>query len=304
MASPHGRASISPADLPSGGVFVASLIAMALLAAIDLIDGSQVWLNSLYCIPVGAGAFFCARKEQLICVVVFSVACQTTVFGTYQFTHLAEIADFCVALTSTLAVTYFARTARQGYLAVDTLASTDSLTGLKNRRSFEIIVDEEIARQKRYGGVFSLATIDLDRFKALNDTLGHRAGDQALQILADILRQSTRESDTVARMGGDEFAILMPNTVLANCHSICVKLSGRIETQMADSGFDTTASIGYSVFEEAPESTSDALHQVDLAMYSAKAAGCGCVFDARRITADWQPGVGSHDLAEEQRESR
>jgi len=78
-------------------------------------------------------------------------------------------------LISALAVTYFARIARLNYLEVDKLASTDALTGLKNRRIFEMIVELEMARQKRYGGSFSLAAIDLNRFKTLNDTLGHRA---------------------------------------------------------------------------------------------------------------------------------
>jgi diguanylate cyclase (GGDEF)-like protein len=261
---------------------------MALLAGIDLIDGPQVWLNSLYSIPIVVGAFFCTRKEQLICIVAFSIACQAAVFSTYPLAHRSEIADFCIALISSLAVAYFARLARYSYLAVDRLASTDALTGLKNRRSFDFIVGVEIARQKRYGGGFCLAAIDVDDFKRLNDTHGHRAGDKALQVLADILHQSTRQSDTVARIGGDEFAILMPNTTAVDCRMICHQLSGRIAAQMTDSGFQTTASIGYSVFEEAPVSTSEALHQVDLAMYSAKAAGNGCVIDACRMAADLQ----------------
>jgi len=248
---------------------------MALLAGIDLIDGPEVWLNSLYTIPVGAVAFFCVQKKQVIGSVLLSVACQAIVFRTYPLAPIPEIADSCIALVSSAVVAYFGQMARASFLAVDRLATTDALTGLKNRRSFDFIADVEIAKQKRYGGFFSLAIIDLDGFKRLNDSLGHRAGDKALQALAGILRQSTRQSDTVARMGGDEFAILMPNTMAADCRMICRQLSGRIATQMADAGFEITASIGYSVFERAPESMSEALHKVDSAMYAAKARGTG-----------------------------
>jgi diguanylate cyclase (GGDEF)-like protein len=265
---------------------VASLTAMTVLAGIDLADGSQVWLNSLYCIPVGAGAFFCARKNQLICIAVFSVVCQSLVALTYRLTHLTEIVNSCIALISTLAVTYFARTSRLGYLAVESLASIDALTGLKNRRSFEVIADQEIARQRRNGGVFGLASIDLNRFKHLNNTLGHRAGDEALKLLAAVLHNCTRQYDTVARMGGDEFVILMPNTLSAESLAICRKLSAAIEAQMANAGFHLTASIGYLAFDHPPASTSDALHQVDLAMYAAKVAGDGSVVDAGCLRAD------------------
>jgi len=175
MASLRRLASIPPNGLPPGRVFVATLFAMALLAGIDHISGYQIWLNSLYCVPVGAAAFFCARKEQVISVIVFSVACQVTVFFADNLVPIAQIVDFFIALISALAVTYFARIARLNYLEVDKLASTDALTGLKNRRIFEMIVELEMARQKRYGGSFSLAAIDLNRFKTLNDTLGHRA---------------------------------------------------------------------------------------------------------------------------------
>jgi diguanylate cyclase (GGDEF)-like protein len=284
MATFHPR--LSPKALPSGGVFLASLLVVALIAYIDMIDGPEIWLTPLYTLPVGAVAFFCAQKKQFLSVVVLSVVCQTAVFHSYHLANIPEIADSCIALASSVLIAYFGRLARNSYLAMDALATTDFLTGLKNRRSFDSITDLEIAKQKRYGGHFSLAIIDLDGFKRLNDSLGHRAGDKALQALAGILSQSMRQSDTVARIGGDEFAVLMPNTMAADCQMICRQLSERIATQMADAGFRITASIGFSTFEEPPESTSEALHKVDLAMYSAKRLDNGSVIDADWMSAD------------------
>jgi diguanylate cyclase (GGDEF)-like protein len=287
MAGISPISAISPKALPSGVVFLASLMVMALLAGADIYDGPEIWLNPLYSVPVVAVAFFCTQRKQVIFTVVLSVALQITVFHTYPMARISEIVDSFVALTTASMVAYFVRMARTSYLAVDTLATTDALTGLKNRRSFECIVDAEIARQKRYSGFFSLAIIDLDGFKHLNDSLGHRAGDRALQALAGILRQYSRQSDTIARVGGDEFAVLMPNTMAADCRMVCGELSAKISAQMAEAGFEISASIGYSVFEQAPESTSEALHKVDLAMYTAKTKGNGCVVDAY-----WMPAEG------------
>jgi diguanylate cyclase (GGDEF)-like protein len=252
-------------------VFAAGLLAMALLALIDVMDGPDIWMNSLYSVPVVAIAFFCNRKRQVILCVCVSCVLQFAVFHAYPLARISATLDTVVALISSAVVAYFGRIARISYLAMDRLATTDALTGLNNRRSFEIVFDLEIARQRRYGGFFSLALLDLDGFKQLNDSLGHHAGDKALVELAGILRQSTRQSDTIARLGGDEFVIFMPNTAAEDCRAFCHGLSVRITEGMATAGFTITASIGDAVFEQAPASVSDALHKADTAMYAEKA---------------------------------
>ena len=168
------------------------------------------------------------------------------------------------------------------YLATINLATTDWLTGLHNRRSFQIATDNEISRQQRYGGVFSLAMIDLDGFKLLNDSKGHQAGDTALKLVADSIKTHTRRTDVVARLGGDEFVILMPNTGSAACLRLTRQLVVVIAHHMARAGFGVTASIGSATFTEAPESATTALQRADAAMYEAKARGKGCAVDSGR----------------------
>jgi diguanylate cyclase (GGDEF)-like protein len=90
------------------------------------------------------------------------------------------------------------------------LAATDSLTGLANRREFTNAVELEIARSSRTGQPFAMLLVDVDRLKAINDRCGHRAGDRAIQRVANALRVSRRMSDTAARIGGDEFALILP----------------------------------------------------------------------------------------------
>jgi diguanylate cyclase (GGDEF)-like protein len=100
--------------------------------------------------------------------------------------------------------------ARRAFSQLQQAASFDALTGVMNRRSFEIDIARELGRVARHRGRFSLVMIDLDGLKTINDTLGHTAGDARLQALGAALRTSTRREDTAYRLGGDEFAVLLP----------------------------------------------------------------------------------------------
>jgi diguanylate cyclase (GGDEF)-like protein len=166
------------------------------------------------------------------------------------------------------------------YLEVLNLARTDELTGLMNRRAFVRTAVLEIERQARYGGEFSIMMLDLDDFKVLNDTHGHAVGDMALRHLAEAIRSNIRRADSVGRIGGDEFVVLMPNTPRAACTSICQQLRRAIAEGMTESGFTVTASIGSVTFEHPPESVDGALQAADRAMYGAKRSGGDCVVSA------------------------
>lgn len=140
-----------------------------------------------------------------------------------------------------------------------------------NRRSFETSLQAEINRQKRYGGCFALAVLDLDKFKQLNDSQGHKGGDMALQRVAALLREGSRQTDAVFRLGGDEFAVLMPHTSSADGSTHCESLRQAIRVNMLAAGFDVSASIGVVGFTEAPASLDAAVLLADTAMYQAKA---------------------------------
>jgi diguanylate cyclase (GGDEF)-like protein len=164
----------------------------------------------------------------------------------------AVVADLIIGLTANTMMAGLARAARARLAEIEALVAVDPLTGLFNRRGFEPLAEREIGRQKRYGGIFSLAVLDLDRFKELNDSRGHEAGDQALRLLGTILLGHTRRSDAIARLGGDEFVILMPNTGKTDCSTLCRDLSATIAGRMAQAGFTITASIGCATFKESP----------------------------------------------------
>jgi diguanylate cyclase (GGDEF)-like protein len=252
-------------------VLIAGILAMLVVLFFDLWLPAEIRLHVLYIFPLALIALHYERTSVIFVALAMSFAFQLTNFSFHGIPDGPFVTDALIAFASSVLIVVLARAFREKYLATADLATYDSLTGLRNRRSFESIADMEIARQKRYGGVFSMAILDLDNFKNVNDSEGHHAGDKALRLLADVLREHTRKSDAIARLGGDEFAILMPNTREGDCNSICGQLSANIAKRMADAGFAITASIGCTTFERAPESTSDALQMADKAMYAAKA---------------------------------
>ena len=178
-----------------------------------------------------------------------------------------------MVLLSNITIVFVSRIARINFIEVEQLSSFDSLTGLRNRLSFEVITDIEIDRQKRKKAVFSFAYIDLYKLKDLNETRGYAAGDNAIKLVAQVIRENIRQFDTPARIGGDEFAILMPNTDAAECESFCKQLSLEISKQMEDASLPLSTNIGYATFEDPPVSISEVFDKAENAMHRAKASG-------------------------------
>jgi diguanylate cyclase (GGDEF)-like protein/PAS domain S-box-containing protein len=168
---------------------------------------------------------------------------------------------------------------RRSELRLRHMANHDSLTGLLNRRAYERRLEEHLLRGERYGHDGAVLVIDLDDFKEVNDTLGHRAGDELIVRVAGALATRLRESDTLARLGGDEFAILTPTGGLAEAEQLAESLLATVRHERAARGpggraRPITASIGIAPLAGAAGlSAEEALINADLAMYDAKEAG-------------------------------
>jgi diguanylate cyclase (GGDEF)-like protein/PAS domain S-box-containing protein len=159
------------------------------------------------------------------------------------------------------------------------LADHDPLTGLRNRRLFEHDLRLQVARSHRYGELAALMVVDLDSFKEVNDSHGHKVGDDTLKAVARALTRRLRESDLVARLGGDEFAVLLPHIEAEGVAVVVEGLERVIPACTIDAGVGVihpSASIGYTLIHEHTESAEQALVDADRAMYAvkrAKAAG-------------------------------
>lgn len=152
------------------------------------------------------------------------------------------------------------------------LATTDSLTGIANRREFSSILARELDRAKRYGTPMSLAMYDIDYFKRVNDTYGHDVGDYVLQALTGLVKENIRATDVVARWGGEEFMVLMPQSDIEAARNASEKLRLAIAGHHFDKLDKLTVSFGIAAFEPQDDLNS-LLKRVDEALYRAKAQG-------------------------------
>ncbi len=169
------------------------------------------------------------------------------------------------------------------------LATTDSLTGLANRRHFLEKLQEEIARSQRYGRPFSVAMVDADHFKSVNDTYGHDVGDRVLQRLSNLMTGAARDVDCVGRLGGEEFAILLPETNVQGGKVFCERLLSDIRSAEVDTGADPlrfTVSIGLTEVCQGEAKTDVILNRADEALYEAKESGRDRVVLHSRRCAD------------------
>ena len=152
-------------------------------------------------------------------------------------------------------------------------AAVDALTSLPNRGSFIAALDAELSRSNRYGRAFTLAYLDLDNFKEVNDLEGHDSGDQLLRRVAETMRNVTRQSDVLGRLGGDEFAALLPETTFGPGKMVLDKLHKELGVAMEEGRWPVTFSIGAVTFETPVDSSREALRLTDGTMYAVKRAG-------------------------------
>src|SRR5205085_1894464 len=147
-------------------------------------------------------------------------------------------------------------------------ARTDELTSLPNFRAFRERIDIEIERASRYPESFGMLVLDLDRFKKFNDTFGHLAGNDALQRVARVIRETVRTVDFAARYGGEEFAVIVPEIDLASLTAIAERIRANVEALG-----DMTVSIGAALFPQDGKDAESLFHSADERLYAAKRGG-------------------------------
>ena len=166
------------------------------------------------------------------------------------------------------------RTLREAYLELSRVANTDRLTGVASRTRLDEALDAELQRFKRYGSPFSVLFFDVDRFKAINDTLGHTEGDSVLCKVAGALSETARATDTFGRWGGDEFMAILPETSQVASQEFARRLVGRIGAMQAADGKPIGVSLGIAM-PGTHDTVESLFTRADGAMYSAKSQGGG-----------------------------
>jgi diguanylate cyclase (GGDEF)-like protein len=159
--------------------------------------------------------------------------------------------------------------------AATLMSRHDSLTGLANRRAFDAFLLEAFNRARRYGRQLSLLTIDIDHFKSYNDSFGHPAGDEVLRGAAGVFTHVARETDLVARMGGEEFAIILPETGAVGAHAVAERMRESVAGLQLRRA--VTISVGVATLTGSTPTAAALLEESDTALYTAKSNGRDCV---------------------------
>jgi diguanylate cyclase (GGDEF)-like protein len=239
--------------------------------------GGPSTLNEFYYVwpALYVGYFFTRRGLILsVCLIALSYATTLVAIGAEPAAGLTRwMVTVSVAGGAALALHSIRRQVDRLLKQLRELARTDPLTGLANRREFESCFELELARARRSGAPFTLALGDIDFFKRLNDAHGHHAGDEALRATGQAITESTRSTDVCARIGGEEFAILLPDTTAA----LALPVIERVRRRMADVKTPASAplrmSFGLVEFPAQGSTMRELMHTGDAALYEAKEVG-------------------------------
>jgi len=256
-------------------VISVSLFLLALLGWIDYLTGDYS-LIVFYLIPVSLVAWFVNRTSgMLFCLLALAarfIANEAQTDFAFQSTSL-HYWNECIELLFLLIMSLLFSALRKNLDTEKTLASSDPLTGALNRRAFFDITEYELNRSHRYGHATTIAYIDLDNFKAVNDRLGHAVGDNLLITVTKTIISHIRSTDILSRFGGDEFVILLPETPAEAAKTLLEKIQSQLNQAMSAQDWPVSFSIGAITYPKAPPGVDEVIKKADMLMYEVKRSG-------------------------------
>jgi len=275
----------------SKGSLAALAVAGTLVVGfVDYLLGVDVSLSIFYLVPLATGTWFVGRWCGFALAVLSVVLALAGDFasGILPFRLALEIWDLGAHLVFYLVTAGLLASLRDHLESERFLARSDAVTGLLNGRAFAERLDYALGLAARERLPLTVAYLDLDDFKRINDDYGHAAGDRALKLVGATLSGVLRATDVGARVGGDEFALLLPNTDRQGAETLVERAQLAIREAFAGEPLAVTCSIGAAVFEEPPASADAAIHAADRLMYEIKGRGKDALA-VRRVDAGFPP---------------
>ncbi|MGB2923807.1 MAG: GGDEF domain-containing protein [Limnothrix sp.] len=252
-----------------------SLILCTIIAFLDFISGTELAFSLFYLLPIALLTWFCGRILGFVADVACSLIWVTIEIASGQTYSHPSI--FCwntvIRFSFFLIITLLLSALKSKLDQEKQLARTDSLTGAINARQFTYLLTKEIERSHQKNKPFTIAYIDLDNFKQVNDKLGHSTGDILLRSIIEQLKISIRPIDAIARLGGDEFALLLPETNAVMAEIIVSRLQTSLLRLMQKNNWLVTFSIGVLTCESAPRNADEIISLADNLMYAVKHKG-------------------------------
>jgi len=254
---------------------VMGFVLIAVVGLVDYLTGYEISFSLFYLIPVSIMAWFTGRRYGIAASIVSAMVwLLADITAGQSYSHPAiyvwnSLVRFSFFVIVTLLLTGLEKILKHE----KELSSIDFLTGAVNARLFSELLQKEIHRSQRYKHPFTLAYIDLDNFKTINDQLGHTMGDNVLFTVVNHAKGLLRKTDTIVRLGGDEFAFLLPETEVNGATSAISKVQNSLLAEMEKKNWPVTFSIGVLTFKDPPNSSDEAIKLVDDLMYSVKNQG-------------------------------
>lgn len=248
---------------------------VALLGWLDYVTGFELSFSFFYLLPIAVCAWYGRRSDAywIAFISTFVWAVSNRLAGQVYSNEFIRVFNSGVRLVVFLLFAWLLEELKRVNLHEASLARTDPLTGIYNHREFYMRVGIEIDHIARFGEVFSIAYIDLDNFKQVNDTRGHSAGDDLLKEITQAISRTIRQSDVFARLGGDEFALLFPRVDQEGVQVVMGKIEKTINEELNSLHSPVTFSAGVVTYHMPPSNINEIIAVSDSLMYQAKSLG-------------------------------
>jgi diguanylate cyclase (GGDEF)-like protein len=269
--------TLSNLKLPQSKLFcgLAGFALVGIIGIIDYLTGYEIGFSLFYLLPI----FFVTWQTGKPLGIIISIASALVWFladmlaGSVYSVPVIAFWNMLIRFSFFIIVVLLLAALRKALEHERELSRVDNMTGAVNYRFFSVLLEMEIERTRRYKTSFTLAYIDIDNFKTINDQYGHSIGDNVLRNVVIYLINNLRKTDIVARLGGDEFAILLPETDQVSASTLLTRIQQGLSQEMYQSNWPVTFSIGVLTCLDTTPSVDEVIKRADEVMYSVKKNG-------------------------------
>jgi diguanylate cyclase (GGDEF)-like protein len=256
-------------------LLLTGFLLIAVIGILDYLTGYEFAFSVFYVLPISLVTWRAGRRIGLLASLMSAIAwLAADLASRHQYSNpFVPAWNTLIRFAFFIIITLLLGALRNSLQRESELARMDYLTGAVNSRFFYELADMEIERLRRYNHPFTIAYIDLDNFKTVNDKFGHATGDKILTTMSGAVKRQIRKTDIFARLGGDEFVLLLPETSEEAAQAVVTKLHDELTKKMLEDNWSVTFSIGVLTCNLSPDSVEELVRYADKLMYAAKNEG-------------------------------